>query len=143
MVVRYVEPSGAPPAQAPSKDTYTGFFYGIARGLPLVKDAALKRLLLKDLDRVAGHFLDHDLRFVSPYGVSVDMNPYPAAGFVSETVRSLKEDAVLRRRLLKAFRMMRWYFWLHGQKAPPALGQAIVALQQPDTARCEGRLLPL
>jgi hypothetical protein len=71
------------------------------------------------------------------------MNPYPDSGFVAEAMQSLRDDAVLRHDLIKTFRLMRWYFWIHGQRAPTALGSAITALAHPSTARYEDQLLPL
>ena len=142
-LVRYIEPDGTILAEAPSKDTYTGFFYAAAQGLPYVKNPALRRALITDLDHLAGHFLDHDLAFVSPYGSPVDMNPYPSHIFISEAIEELRENASLRRDLIRMLQLARWYFWIHGQKAPSAFGRFIACLKAPQAARFEAELVPL
>ncbi len=142
-LVRYVGVDGTPSSQAASKDTYTGFFYGVSQALPYVKNAALKKTLEADLESLAGHFLEHDLSFVSPTGSPVDMNPYPDSRFLAEASQNLREDAALRRDLIKTFQLARWYFWVHGQSAPPAFGQFIRLLEHPRSARFEEELLPL
>jgi hypothetical protein len=142
-LVRYVRPDGTSLPIAPSKDTYTGFFYGVAQALPYVKNPQLRKALLGDLDQMAGHFLDHDLSFISPYGSSVDMNPYPDAGFVEETVQELRINATLRRDLIRTLRMARWYFWIHAESAPAAFGRCIKVLEHPAAAQFQNELLPL
>ncbi len=142
-LVRYVDAEGKALEQPASKDTYTGFFYGVAQALPYVRNPALREALLIDVQNLANHFLDHDLSFVSPYGLAVDMNPYPSQGFVEEAVQNLCQNVSLRRDLIKTFQLARWYFWIHGQRPPPSFARFIKALKHPSSARFERELVPL
>ncbi len=141
-LVRYVSPEGKPFEQSASKDTYTGFFYGVARGLPFVKDSALRAALYQDIQILADHFLDQGLAFQSPYGRPVDLSPYPSKYFVAEAVQEIRQNAVLRRDIAKALKYLRWYFWMHGQKPTKGFLRFTQVLKNPDAYNVEEELLP-
>jgi len=54
----------------PGRDTYTGFYVGLAQGLPYIRNPELKRLLLDDLDALPtaplGEFTHVGEGFVEP-----------------------------------------------------------------------------
>src|SRR5262249_13316542 len=131
-LVRFVRPDGGVDLEPASKDTYTGFFYGVAQSLPYVRDPALRKALQSDLEGLANHFLAHHFSFVSIDGPPVDMSPYPDEGFYENMIQGLSHDADLRRQVIRSIQWARWYFWLHGQSAPASFARFSRALKHPE-----------
>ncbi len=142
-MVRYIAPEDRVVNHAASKDTYTGFFYGVAQALPTVRDPALRKVLLADLEALGNHLLDHDLSFASPYGIALDLNPYPGPGFMKEAAQDLRTKRSLRRDVMKTLRFARWYFWIHGQRPPPAFARLIQELKSPSALQLESEVVPV
>ena len=141
-MVRYVDADGQPLGEAASKDTYTGFFYGVSQSMPYVHDAALRKALLADLEALGrNHFLDHDLvirfslwhvaRFESLSG-GPDLSPKPCR--ICGTNASLRHDRHQNAALA------RWYFWVHGERPPASFARLMQELKHPSSARFEREL---
>ncbi len=131
-LVRYVEAEETPLKQAASKDTYTGFFYGVAQGLPYVKDAKLRDVLRNDLKNLADHFLAHDLSFQSAYGHPLSLNSSLTQAMMMEAMDDLQNKPSLRRKWAGILLIVRGYFWMHGQKPPAGFKRAVFLLKKND-----------
>jgi hypothetical protein len=142
-LVRYIDKSGTPLPEAASKDTYTGFFYAIGQCLPSVKDAALRKALLADTRLLANHLLDHNLSFQSSYGNAVDLKPYLSKNVFTEAYEELRHRPSIRKKWVLFLNIVRWYFGIHGQKAPAGLKRIIELLTEPNADQMEKELLPI
>ena len=93
-----------------------------------------KKALLADVESLGDHLLAHDLSFISPYGISVDLNPYLGAGFMNDAVQDLWQSTKLRRDVIRTLTYARWYFWLHGERPPASFGRLARELKHPNSA---------
>jgi hypothetical protein len=139
---RYVYPDGRLHPQPASKDTYTGFFFAMAHCLPYIKDKALKKNLLLDMEGMAAHFLDHDLRFVPEKGPAVDLNPSFSAIQLTEGLEALKHDDRDRQRAIRILEAIHFYFLIHAQRPWPELPRMIRHLKDKDFEAVRRQLLP-
>ena len=142
-MVRYIAAGGKTFDQTASKDTYTGFFYGVAQALPYVRSPALKNALTEDVESLDDYFLQHDLSFAAHHESSLDFNPYLGKTFMTEAVLDLQENSSSRRNVIRALRFVRWYFWIHGQEPPRSFARLMRDLQHPDSFTLDRDVVPL
>lgn len=127
-----------------SRDTYTGFYVAVAQGLPYVKDAALKRALLSDLDAITGFLLDNDWQWKPRDGNPLDLRSVITPGHVQniKDIHTLfQKRPQIRGRLTLGLRLTRWYFRIQGLQWPEALVALENALRKNELDRLP-RLLP-
>ncbi len=141
-LLRHAAPSGlqllSPSA---SRDTYTGFYVGVAQGLPYVKNPALAQALRSDLDAVTGHLLDHHWRWVPQDGPPLDLRNTITDDHIEAFIQLLTRKPTLRSKIETGFRLMRWYFKLQSLRWPEALLSLEKALRHSDL-KALPRLLP-
>ncbi len=141
-LVRYLDSSFQPLLDPPaSKDTYTGYFFAAAQCLPVVKDRGLRRDILSDIDRIAGHFLDHDLAFVPNGGQRLEFNPSLSNDQMAEIIQALERDAGDRQHLIRMLEAVNLYFLIHGQRPWPELPKMIRDLKARDFASVRRNLV--
>ncbi len=143
-LVRYVDAQGHLLPQPASKDTYTGFFFGIAQCWPWIRDPQLRADLQHDIETIAGYFLDNDLSFPqSDSRHRLEFNPYVSEHLVNALFHELTHRAERRRELISIFRWVSRYFRLHGQRGWVETKPMIKALRRNDEPAMRRTLLPL
>lgn len=143
ILVRYVDSGGIPLQQAASKDTYTGFYYGVAQGLPYIQDAKLRDALLQDVRNLTEHFLKSDLTFPSPYGHALDLRPGLSKTMMQEALGDLREKPALRRQWIRLLQLARGYYWMHWQRPPKGFDRAIRYLKANEIDQLEKESIPI
>jgi len=109
---------------AASRDTYTGFYVGLAQGLPFVGDAALRRALLADLDAVTGSLIDHEWQWRPRDGKPVDLRSVITPGHLQnlKDIQTLFDRRPrLRGHITLGLRLIRWYFRVQRLRWPEPL----------------------
>jgi hypothetical protein len=141
-LTRYVYPDGRLHPAPASKDTYTGFFFAMAHCLPYIKDKVLKKNLLLDMEGLAAHFLDHDLRFVPAKGHAIDMNPSFSPAQLQDAMEALQHDDRDRQRAIRILEAIHFYFLIHAQRPWPELPRMIRDLKAQDFKAVHRQMLP-
>jgi hypothetical protein len=141
-LARFVDASGHPQFGSASKDTYTGFFIAVGQCWPWIQNIRLRQALQEDVEALAAHFVDDDLRFIPTTGKALDLNPYFSPSIIEDLFKKLAEDPGLQHAILLSLKLSRHYFQLMHQKPPATFGQVETSVQQRDRSKFQKILIP-
>ncbi|MCB4756827.1 MAG: hypothetical protein LHV69_07345 [Elusimicrobia bacterium] len=109
LLTRFVEKDGTPHPKGPSKDVYSSFFFGYAVAYPFVENAALKKQMREDADKVATRLLKDRLTVQGTDGPIFTLAPYFTEGEVRLGLKRLFADKHDYKNLLRQIRQAHKY----------------------------------
>ncbi len=130
-IVRHVDSQGHVLPDAPSKDSYTGFFFALGQCMTWVRDPALRQALTDDAATLTDALITQNLMLFSPFGYPVTVSPSLSPTFLMEALHELKDNPAEAKRWIHLLGALRWYFWLHGQLPVPLFAKLLRALRHP------------
>jgi len=139
---RFVDEQNKPHGASASKDTYVGFFFAVGQCWPWIQNPRLRHALQQDVEALATHFLNHDLKFAPVKGAGLNLNPYFSAGILEELFQELARDAGLRKAIVTALKWVVRYFRLMGQKPPATFPAVEKAIKNQDSLGLEQIFIP-
>ena len=143
-LARYIDANGRALPLDASKDTYTGFFFAVAQCWPWIRDPQLKTDLEKDVEAIAGHFLDHDLSFQpGPASERLEFNPYLSESLLNEAFQDVMHDADVRHQVIHGLSWAQDYFRVQRQRGWRETKPMIKALRRNNPDAMRRALVPL
>ena len=140
ILTRFVEEDGTPFSKNPSKDVYASFFFAYGAAYPYISNAALKKQMRVDIDRLAGKFLRDGLRIKNGTLTMTSLTPYLTEEEIHSGVTILLNDNRHLKKFIKTLKLSRHY--LPFGDLWPGMKQVIAALEKKDEKKIMELVVP-
>jgi hypothetical protein len=107
IITRFVDESGTPLFQSPSKDVYTAFFLAYSAAYPHIQNPALKKQMRMDVERLGNRFLQDRLTIRGGTGALISLTPYFTEDEVRHGISKLMTDKKMKRNIVKGLKQAR------------------------------------
>jgi hypothetical protein len=140
IITRYLDESGTPLYDSPSKDVYTSFFLAYSAAYPLLRNEALKKQMRADMRHLGNRFLQDRLTVRGGSRALVSLTPYFTEDEIRNGIHKLMADKETRASVVKGLKHTR-------KLAPftevwPGIKLSIKAIEKGDEQKLYQQVIP-